>query len=129
MKKNVYHDKEVEEGLESPIQESGTGAPAVPESRRGKVTVRSLTRVLFRRHLGLILLICIYVLLLVGNRYWVEGLMKQKNARQRDIEFLKEDRVLRQKEYQQSVRITRIADVLDTVGVKFISGPPFEIER
>ncbi|MCF0212059.1 MAG: hypothetical protein HUK17_04105 [Bacteroidales bacterium] len=76
----------------------------------------------------LILMIVGFCFVLNWNRYEVERLLKQKNALEKEIDFRKEQGVQMQKEYHQSVRISRIAKELDSLGVQFISGPPYEIE-
>lgn len=81
------------------------------------------------RQIPLILLIAGWLILMVLNRYQVEGLLRKKTQVEKELDFLKEEQVQMQKEYQQSVRISRIAEELDSVGVKFISGPPYEIEK
>ena len=74
-----------------------------------------------------ILLGCIYALLLVYNRYKVEDLTKAKLAAQDRINFLRESRIELQKRYQETVKISHIAELLDSTGVGITAGPPFEI--
>lgn len=81
------------------------------------------------RQIPLILLIFIFGILLVANRYRIETLQKEKTATEERISHLREKHIQMQKEYQESIKISRIAQVLDTVGVKLISGPPYEISE
>lgn len=113
------YKKETEEGLERPQRET------TEEGRRKR---RGISNGWLRQQLWLILLICLFGLLLVGNRYRVEGLLRKEEAVKKEIVTLREEGIQRQKEYQESVRISRIANELDSVGVKFISGPPYEIK-
>ncbi len=79
------------------------------------------------RQKWLILLICVFALLLVYNRYRVEDLTKAKIEAQDRIDFLRESRIELQKRYQEAVKISRIAEMLDSTGVGITAGPPFEI--
>ena len=79
------------------------------------------------RQIPLILLIFVFGILLVANRYRIETLQKEKTATEERISHIREKHIQMQKEYQESIKISRIAQVLDTVGVKLISGPPYEI--
>ena len=77
--------------------------------------------------LPLVLLLCIFGLLLVRNRYQVEDLTKAKLAGQERINSLRESSIELQKRYQESIKISEIADRLDSTGVGITEGPPFEI--
>lgn len=79
------------------------------------------------RQRGLLLLLCVYGLLLVYNRYRVEDLTKAKIAAQDRIDFLRESRIELQKRYQETIKISKIAEMLDSTGVGITAGPPFEI--
>lgn len=79
------------------------------------------------RQVPLIVLCCVYALVLVYNRYRVEDLMKEKLAAQERINFLRESRIELQKRYQETVKISQIAALLDSSGVGITAGPPFEI--
>lgn len=79
-----------------------------------------------RKLLFLILGFCI---ILIFIRYKIEGLQKEKNATEERINYLREERVQMQKEYQESIKISRIAKVLDSAQVGLISGPPYEITK
>lgn len=71
----------------------------------------------------------LFCIILVSNRYKVEQLSKEKIQLERDIDYLREQRIQMQREYQESIKISRIAEKLDTIGVGLISGPPYEIVR
>lgn len=79
------------------------------------------------RQIPLIVLLCIYGLLLVYNRYQVEDLTKAKIAGEERIDVLREKRIELQKRYQETIKISEIAERLDSTGVGITAGPPFEI--
>lgn len=80
-----------------------------------------------QKQLPLVLLLCIFGLLLVRNRYQVEDLTKAKIASQERINALRESSIEQQKRYQESIKISEIAERLDSTGVGITAGPPFEI--
>ncbi|MBR6991684.1 MAG: hypothetical protein IKH97_05625 [Bacteroidales bacterium] len=77
------------------------------------------------RQIPVILLGCFYALILVYNRYKVEDLTKAKLAAQERINFLRESRIELQKRYQETVKISQIAQMLDSTGVGITAEPPF----
>ncbi|MBO4600240.1 MAG: hypothetical protein J5641_05830 [Bacteroidales bacterium] len=79
------------------------------------------------RQIPVIFLGCFYALVLVYNRYQVEDLTKAKLDAQERINFLRESRIELQKRYQETVKISQIAELLDSTGVGITAGPPFEI--
>ena len=79
------------------------------------------------KQIPLILLCCVYGLILVYNRYKVEDLTKEKLEAQERINFLRESKIELQKRYQENVKISHIARMLDSTGVGITAGPPFEI--
>lgn len=79
------------------------------------------------RQAWLILLLFAFALLLVYNRYRVEDLTKAKIEAQERINFLRESRIELQKRYQETIKISKIAERLDSTGVGITAGPPFEI--
>lgn len=76
----------------------------------------------------LLIIIVIWCLLMVAVRYHVESLNKEKESLQREVSYLKEQRVQMQKQYQESIRISRIDKELDTIKVGLVAGPPFELK-
>ncbi len=80
------------------------------------------------KQIPLLLLILVFCLLMVAVRYRVESLNKEKAQLQKEVEYLTEQRVQMQKQYQESIRISRIDRVLDTIGVGLVAGPPFELK-
>ena len=80
------------------------------------------------RQIPLLLLILGFCLLMVLIRYRVESLNKEKDKLKKEVSYLREQRVQMQKRYQESIRISRIDQVLDTVGVGLVAGPPFELK-
>jgi hypothetical protein len=111
---------------------------STPEPRKGKRAARGLGRVLggdiladklVLRQIPLLLLCLIYLLLIIGNRYHIESLSHEKQASEERINYLREQRIQMQKQYQQSVKISQIAEDLKETGVGITAGPPYEIER
>ena len=148
---NKFREKVVEEGLSVETQraESAGDIPAADmsaagaqttsapkASRKADKTARGVGRVLGGEVLGdqmvlkqipLVLLCLFYLLLIVGNRYRVETLSREKVATEERINYLREHRIQMQKQYQQSVKISQIAEELKESGVGITSGPPYEI--
>jgi hypothetical protein len=141
---NKFREKVVEEGLEKTpevpeVQETRetSDVPKAPKvSRKADKTARGIGRVLGGDVLGdqmvlkqipLVLLCLFYLLLIVGNRYRVESLSREKVATEERINYLREHRIQMQKQYQQSVKISQIAEELKETGVGITSGPPYEI--
>ena len=79
------------------------------------------------KQIPLVLLCLFYLLLIVGNRYRVETLSRERVATEERINYLREHRIQMQKQYQQSVKISQIAEELKESGVGITSGPPYEI--
>lgn len=86
-----------------------------------------LQRKAVTRQIPVILLGCFYALVLVYNRYKVEDLTKAKLQAQDRINYLRESRIELQKRYQETVKISQIAALLDSTGVGITAGPPYEI--
>lgn len=140
---NRFREKTVEEGLEQPRTETvaepqSEAAPAETGKKRrtGDRAARGIGRVLggdvladrvVLKQIPLVLLCLIYLLLIVGNRYRVESLSREKAATEERINYLREHRIQMQKQYQQSVKISQIAEDLKGTGVGITSGPPYEI--
>lgn len=81
------------------------------------------------RQIPLLLLILFFCLVMVGVRYRVESLTKEKERLEKQISYMREQRVQMQKQYQESIRISRIDMELDTIGVGLIAGPPYELKQ
>lgn len=127
-------EKETEEGLEYPSMavEENADAESSEEKQHKPISLKTI-KAYFKgpwllKQLPWIMMIMIYCLILVWNRYAVESLTKEKIELTKDMEHIREKRIQMQKDYQESIKISRIASVLDTIGVQFISGPPYEIE-
>lgn len=67
-------------------------------------------------------------LAMVAVRYRVESLNKEKEQLQKKVSYLGEQRVQMQKQYQESIRISRIDRDLDTIDVGLVAGPPYELK-
>ena len=152
---NTFREKIPEEGLEEqkpavadkePKKGEGKETSAAETTEKSSASTEKPTRKQKKGSLGkvlggeffkaqwvskqwkLVLLIAAYCLLLVSNRYYVEKLSKQKIAVEEDIKYIREQRLQMQKEYQESVKISRIASELDSIGVGLIAGPPYELK-
>ena len=79
------------------------------------------------KQVPLILLLCFYAILLVYNRYRVEDLTKEKAVAQERINYLREARIELQKRYQETIKISQIAEMLDSTGIGITPGPPYEL--
>lgn len=144
---NRFREKVVEEGLESeekvlaeptveaPDEVTAT-QPTNATTTKGDKAARGIGKVLggdiladklVLQQIPLVLLCLVYLLLIVGNRYRVESLSREKAATEERINYLREHRIQMQKQYQQSVKISQIAEELKESGVGITSGPPYEI--
>ena len=81
------------------------------------------------KQIPLVVVVMVCLLLVVGNRYNVERIIRDKAETEYNIVRLREQRIEMQKQYQQAVRISRIAEVLQESGVGITAGPPYEIEK
>lgn len=151
---NRFREKVVEEGLENaptnPMEQPAPAEPTVSaeasdteaqanasaEPKKSDKAARGIGKVLggdmladklVLRQVPLLLLCLFYLLLIVGNRYRVESLSREKAATEERINFLREHRIQMQKQYQQSVKISHIAEELKESGVGITSGPPYEV--
>ena len=79
------------------------------------------------KQIPLLLLILVMCLLMVAVRYRVESLNKEKDRLQKDVSYIREQRMQMRKQYQESIRISRIDQELDTVGIGLVAGPPYEL--
>jgi len=80
------------------------------------------------RQVPLVVMLCFYAILLVYNRYRVEDLTKERAATLERITYLREARIELQKRYQESIKISQIAEMLEGTGIGITAGPPFELE-
>ncbi len=145
---NRFREKVVEEGLESDQQSVVDSRQSVDnepdevyeEARgqkvKGEKVARGVAKVLggdmlsdklVLKQIPLLLLCLFFLLLLVANRYRVESLSREKKATMDRINDLREQRIQLQKQYQESVKISHIAEELSETGVCITSGPPYEI--
>ena len=112
--------------------------PTEAKPTKGGKAARGLGRVLggdiladkfVLKQIPLLLLCLVYLLLIIANRYHIESLSHEKQAAEERINFLREQRIQMQKQYQQSVKISQIAENLKETGVGITAGPPYEIEK
>ena len=143
---NKFREKVVEQGLEAEVQEPVVEESAVDaseprvasKSSKGNKVARGVAKALggdlladkmVLQQIPLLILCLVFLLLIVGNRYRVENLSREKIAVQERINDLREHRIQMQKQYQKSVKISQIAEDLSQSGVGITSGPPYEIEK
>ena len=114
------------------IQPQGTAEGATHRAKKGRWVgsilrgdVLQTQRVL--RQIPLILLLCIFGIALVYNRYHIEDLSRQKQGLQDEINYLRQRRIELQKRYQETVKISQIAAMLDSTGIGITAGPPYEL--
>lgn len=118
------HEERHEEHQESEHHQKGTSQSSLWKKWfRGDALGGSF----LRRQLKLILMIVLCLIVIVTMRYKVEELQKEKIATETRIGVLREHKIQMQKQYQESVKISRIEKKLDTLGVGLISGPPYAI--
>lgn len=140
---NRYRTKVVEEGLVEPevkpteaevADAVGETTPHEQEPRRKESRLAKvlggdlLGDKLVLRQIPLLLLCLFYLLLIVNNRYRIESLSREKMACEERINYLREQRIQMQKRYQQSVKISQIAEDLSGMGVGITAGPPYELK-
>lgn len=75
----------------------------------------------------LILLIVLYSMVLIAERYWVESLTREKLAQTEQVKYMEERKIQIQRQYQETIKLSRIAETLDTIGVGIYPGAPIEI--
>ena len=130
--------------VEEPVVETPAPEPAAaeaPEPRRdGRAAkaARGIGRVLggdiladqmVLKQIPLLLLFLGCLLVVIANRYNVEKISRDKQETEVRINFLREHRIQMQKQYQQSIKISQIAEDLQEMGVGITAGPPYEIEK
>lgn len=81
-----------------------------------------------KKQIPLILLLCLFGLILVYNRYRIEDLSRKKQALQEDINYQRQKRIELQKRFQETVKISQIAEMLDSTGIGITAGPPYELK-
>lgn len=145
---NRFREKVTEEGLEEPVlqeekpvaeepvaEEDPTAAEA-PKKGKGGRAAKGVAKVLggdlladkvVLKQIPLLLLCLLFLLLIVANRYKVESLSREKQASEERINYLREHRIQMQKQYQQSIKISQIAEDLREQGVGITAGPPYEL--
>lgn len=101
------------------------GARAVAKVLGGDILVDKMVL----RQIPLLLLCLACILVVIANRYNVEKISRDKQETEVRINFLREHRIQMQKQYQQSIKISQIAEDLRESGVGITAGPPYEIEK
>ena len=128
--------------VEEPVVETPAPEPVAEEAskprKKGRAdkAARGIGRVLggdlladklVLRQIPLVLLCLVYLLMIIGNRYRIESMSRDKIATEERINYLREQRIQMQKQYQQSVKMSQIADDLKETGVGITAGPPYEL--
>lgn len=107
-----------------------------PESTHNSKTAKAVAKVLggdiladklVTNQIKLLLLCLACLLLVIANRYNVEKISRDKQETEVRINFLREHRIQMQKQYQQSIKISQIAEDLKESGVGITAGPPYEL--
>lgn len=145
---NRFREKVTEEGLEEPVlqeekpvaeepvAEEEPTAAETPKKGKGGRAAKGVAKVLggdlladkvVLKQIPLLLLCLLFLLLIVANRYEVESLSREKQASEERINYLREHRIQMQKQYQQSIKISQIAEDLREQGVGITAGPPYEL--
>lgn len=145
---NRFREKVTEEGLEEPVlqeekpvaeepvAEEEPTAAETPKNGKGGRAAKGVAKVLggdlladkvVLKQIPLLLLCLLFLLLIVANRYKVESLSREKQASEERINYLREHRIQMQKQYQQSIKISQIAEDLREQGVGITAGPPYEL--
>lgn len=134
-----YNEIDQNQNPEEEVQKEIPATETTRQNNKGKKSKKSVFGLLFggdildnkvlSKNYGLLLFIFFLLLLLVGNRYRVEKLSREKEKLVEDIKYLKQHNMDIQQAYQESVKITQIANQLDTLGIRLISGPPYEVQR
>lgn len=143
---NKFREKQAAEEpkakVEEPVVETVAPEPAAAEEARPRKkgradkAARGLGRLLggdlladklVLRQIPLLLLCLLYLLMIIGNRYRIESMSREKLATEERINYLREQRIQMQKQYQQSVKMSQIAEDLKETGVGITAGPPYEL--
>ncbi len=118
--------EEVNDVAEEPTAgESSKGARKVAKVLGGDILADQMVL----RQIPLLLLCLGCLLVVIANRYNVEKISRDKQDTEVRINFLREHRIQMQKQYQQSIKISQIAEDLQESGVGITAGPPYEIEK
>lgn len=118
-------DKESKQPAAQKNEAQGGTPPAKPLGRR--IRNRLLTGKMMRRYAPWMLMVVGLFLILIYNRYAIEDLVKEKNATTERIKYLREHKIQMQKKYQESTKISKLVEELDTLHIGLLSGPPYEL--
>lgn len=145
---NRFREKPVEEQpteqpqmeakAEEPVQDTVNDMAEEPVREKSSKGARTFAKVLggdiladkmVLRQIPLLLLCLGCLLVVIANRYNVEKISRDKQETELRINYLREHRIQMQRQYQQSIKISQIAEDLKESGVGITAGPPYEIER
>lgn len=115
------NDEIEEEGVELSDSRGGRAAKGVAKVLGGDILADKLVL----KQIPLLLLCLVYLLLLVANRYQVEGLSRKKKVTMERVNELRELQIQLQRENQNTVRISQIRDDLEREkGLAILPTPP-----
>ncbi|MCR4659374.1 MAG: hypothetical protein K5650_03660 [Bacteroidales bacterium] len=139
---NRFREKTAEPEIAAEVAAEAAEQPQQPESvastGRGSKTARRIAGVLggdvlksrfVVRQIPLLLLVALYLIILVANRYKVESLSREKMELEDRLGYLREHRILMQRQYQESVKISHLAQQLESRGIGFTACPPYEVKQ
>lgn len=109
-------------------EEDQTSQNGNKRSMRELLRNNKITRKGLRRYVPWIFMVVMCFAVMIFNRYRLEDLVKEKNDTEERIKYLREHRIQMQKIYQESTKISKIAEELDTLGIGLLSGPPYEMK-
>ena len=81
------------------------------------------------RQIPLAMLILLFCIAIVSNRYTMENLRKEIIQTRKEIDELSMQQIQLKSQYQQSIKISTIANSLDSAGVKLVTEPPLTLKR
>lgn len=81
------------------------------------------------RQIPLVMLIIFFCILMVSNRYTMENLRKEIVQTRKEIDELSMQQIQLKSQYQQSIKISTIANSLDSAGVSLVTEPPLTLKR
>ena len=108
---------------EEPQQEEGQERVTIGKLLRNRV----LRGKMLRKYVPWMMMIVGMFFVLIYNRYKIEYYVREKNETQERIKYLREHKIQMQKKYQESTKISKIAEELDTLHIGLLSGPPYEL--
>lgn len=93
--------------------------------RRGQV----ISADFFRRHWGITLLIVLFLLLYITNKYYCQTSMEEMRALNKELELVKSERIRAKSIYMSRTRESAMQSLIDSLdlGLSVQTRPPFKI--